>query len=88
MIKNGAFMEEKQGFERPAFFLTDGSQVKIPPYDFYGNYGYEPNRDSKHIQLLEGDCKYDFSDHHALVSGYRPTPKAINKIAKIELFVP
>lgn len=60
-------MEEKQGYERPAFFLTDGTQVEVPPYDYYGNYGHKVNRDSKHIHLLEGDCQYNFSAHHSLV---------------------
>lgn len=67
LINTGAFMEEKQGYERPAFFLTDGSQVEVPPYDYYGNYGYKLNNDSKHIHLLEGDCQYKFSAHHELV---------------------
>lgn len=67
LIANGAFMEEKQGYERPAFFLTDGTQVEVPSYDYYGNYGYKRNDSSKHLELLKGDCQYGFSAHHSLV---------------------
>lgn len=60
-------MEEKQGYERPAFFLTDGTQVEVPPYDYYGYYGHKRNSESKHVKLLDGDLRYGFSAHHSLV---------------------
>lgn len=67
MVKNGAVMEEKQGYERPGYFLTDNSTVCVQPYDWYGSYGHTLNKDSTYAKLLEGDYKYSFSDHHDLV---------------------
>lgn len=65
-VSNGAVMEECHGYERVAFFHSDKAIVK--PYDWYGFYGNEINCDKKYAQILKGDEKYEFSDHHEVVS--------------------
>lgn len=67
MIQNGAIMEEKQGYERPAYFYKDKAPILIPPYDWYGAYDHTPNSDKKYIQIVSGDQTYGFSEHHQQV---------------------
>lgn len=66
MIASGAVMEEKLGWERPGFFLKD-VQVLVPKYDWQGSYGNEKNDQNLYRQIIHGDSKYSFSDHHNLV---------------------
>lgn len=70
MLQCNAFMEEKQGWERPGFFL--GSSVEsaaVLPYDWYGSYDNPRHKDSSYERVLEGDLKYNsFSEHHDLVN--------------------
>ncbi|ALC38829.1 CG6385 [Drosophila busckii] len=66
MLKANAFMEEKQGWERPGFFLQQPAAVL--PYDWYGSYEHSRHVDSEYERVLEGDLKYNsFSDHHKLI---------------------
>ncbi|XP_017094306.2 sarcosine dehydrogenase, mitochondrial [Drosophila bipectinata] len=69
MIKAGAMMEEKQGWERPGFFLPSGAtKAVVQPYDWYGSYGHKRNEDSEYEKVLEGDLHYSrFSEHHDLI---------------------
>ncbi|EDV36974.1 uncharacterized protein Dana_GF13226 [Drosophila ananassae] len=69
MIKAGAMMEEKQGWERPGFFLPSGAaKAVVQPYDWYGSYGHQRNADSEYEKVLEGDLHYSrFSEHHDLI---------------------
>lgn len=67
MIKAGAISDEKQGWERSSFFIKN-ENINIPPYDWYGSYGNKLNTDRKYEEKVLGDCKYEFSDHHSLVS--------------------
>lgn len=67
MLEQNAFMEEKQGWERPGFFLNE--KAPTLPYDWYGSYDNKRHSNSKYEKILEGDLKYaNFSDHHNLVS--------------------
>lgn len=66
MINEGAVMTEKLGWERPGYFLIDES-VTIPPYDWLGYYGNEKHKNNRYEELVLGDCKYQFSDHHDLI---------------------
>lgn len=70
MLQANAFMEEKQGWERPGFFLGSQTEsVKVLPYDWYGSYEHVRHKDSNYERVLEGDLKYNsFSEHHELVS--------------------
>lgn len=60
-------MEEKQGWERPGFFLKN-EVASVLPYDWYGNYGYTKHESYPYEEKLLGDCSYEFSEHHNLVS--------------------
>ncbi|XP_055319034.1 sarcosine dehydrogenase, mitochondrial-like [Sitodiplosis mosellana] len=64
LVLNGAVMEEKQGYERPAFFYKEKAPINIPPYDWFGAYDHPVNSDKTYMRILKGDQKYDFSDHH------------------------
>ncbi|XP_067632907.1 sarcosine dehydrogenase, mitochondrial isoform X2 [Eurosta solidaginis] len=66
MLAQNAFMEEKQGFERPGFFMKH--KAEVPTYDWYGNYNHERNTNKAYEKVLEGDLKYaGFSEHHKLI---------------------
>ncbi|XP_039483324.1 sarcosine dehydrogenase, mitochondrial [Drosophila santomea] len=69
MMKAGAVMEEKQGWERPGFFLPSGAKTAVvQPYDWYGSYGHQRNKDSEYERVLDGDLHYSrFSEHHDLI---------------------
>lgn len=60
----GAVMEEKLGFERPAFFYKEKAPIHIPSYDWHGAYGHAINTDKTYVDILKGDQTYDFSHHH------------------------
>ncbi|XP_030387177.1 sarcosine dehydrogenase, mitochondrial [Scaptodrosophila lebanonensis] len=68
MLQSNAFMEEKQGWERPGFFLKNNKKADALPYDWYGSYGHARHQNSNYEQVLEGDLKYNrFSEHHDLI---------------------
>lgn len=75
MIHNGAVMDEMQGYERPAFFYKERSPIIVRPYDWYGAYGAELNEDRNYNKILDGDCKYEFSEHHNLVNTIQSNDK-------------
>lgn len=70
MLKNGAYMEQKHGYERPAFFLDASKPPLVQPYNWYEAYDNKPYEDRKYVDVLKGDLKYEFSDHHNLVSSF------------------
>lgn len=68
MIEYGAVMEEKQGWERPGYFLKSHDvQTVVQPYDWYGFYGHPKNTQTDYAECLKGEYKFGFSDHHDLV---------------------
>ncbi|BFG04875.1 sarcosine dehydrogenase mitochondrial [Drosophila madeirensis] len=69
MMLANAVMEEKQGWERPGYFLASGAdRAAVQPYDWYGSYGHSRHQDSVYEQVLEGDLHYGrFSEHHELI---------------------
>lgn len=68
LVDSGAFMEEKQGWERPGYFLKNGKRVPTLPYDYYGSYGHKRHEAYAYEKQLLGDCKYEVSDNEAIVS--------------------
>lgn len=68
ILNEGAVMEEKHGYERPAFFYKEKAPVHIPAYDWYGAYDHEINTVRTYLDILQGDQKYGFSDHHNRVT--------------------
>lgn len=65
-------MEERQGWERPGWYLKEGT-APIPPYDYYGSYGTSKNENCKYLEVLEQDRTFDFPQHHENVSHARYT---------------
>ncbi|XP_033227551.1 sarcosine dehydrogenase, mitochondrial isoform X2 [Belonocnema kinseyi] len=66
LMKEGAFMEESQGWEKPALFL-ENETVTIEPYDYCGSYGSSKNEDNKYASVLEGDYSFGFSKYHNII---------------------
>lgn len=66
LVKQGAFMEERQGWERPGYFLE--TPVPTLPYDYDGNYGNAKHEAYAYKSYLLGDSKYTDSDHNNIVS--------------------
>ena len=56
----------KKGFERPGYYVDDGP-IPVQKYDWYGYYGREKNTNTRYVDKLSGDYKFEFSDHHDLV---------------------
>lgn len=66
-MASGAVMESALSWERPAYFVKDRT-APVRGYDWYGNYGHMVNEDQRYVKELEGECTFDFSKHHDLVS--------------------
>ena len=60
-------MEERQGWERPGWYLKEGT-APVPPYDYYGNYGSTKHEGNRYIELLSQEYSFDFSPHFDNVS--------------------
>lgn len=67
MISYGAVMEERQGWERPGYFLKNDEKVEVQAYDWYGNYGHSKNEDTKYAEKLKGEYKFGFSDNYEII---------------------
>jgi len=65
LTEQGCFFEERQGWERPGYFTE--SPCPFQPYDYYGQYGHERNRDISYKEALAGDYSFGFSAHHEKV---------------------
>lgn len=70
LILNGAVMKECHGYERPAFFIKQKAPIIVQPYDWQGSYGKKINTNKTYLHILQGDEKYEFSDHHEVVCNY------------------
>ncbi|CAB0037881.1 unnamed protein product [Trichogramma brassicae] len=63
LLKSGAVMEERQGWERPGWYLSDESTAPVPAYDYYGSYGTTRHQGNRYIDLLAQDHTFDFPPH-------------------------
>lgn len=63
----GAFMKHHRGYEIPAFFYKSMAPINVQPYEWYGAYGHKQSNDKTYQHMLDGDLKFDFSDHHEMV---------------------
>lgn len=61
-------MGQSFGWEQPAYYVNNNG-VAIQNYDWYGQYGHAVNSDKRYEQQVAGDCSFDLSKHHDLVSG-------------------
>ncbi|XP_076161806.1 sarcosine dehydrogenase, mitochondrial-like isoform X3 [Ptiloglossa arizonensis] len=60
LIKEGAVMQERQGWERPGwFYLT--KKLKIMPYDYGGYYKTPKNKNDEYRAILEKEYSFQFS---------------------------
>ncbi|XP_055610172.1 sarcosine dehydrogenase, mitochondrial [Uranotaenia lowii] len=66
MIQYGAIMEERQGWERPGYFLPEDTVV-VQPYDWYGNYDHPRNINTNYEEALKKDYTFGFPEHHDLI---------------------
>lgn len=66
MVQYGAVMEERQGWERPGYFLKEGVAV-VQSYDWYGAYGNKKNFNTFYEDQLKADYTFGFPEHHDLV---------------------
>lgn len=55
-------MEERQGWERPGWYLKQGT-ARVLPYDYYGSYGTTKNENDKYAKILSQDHTFDFPVH-------------------------
>ncbi|XP_058809541.1 sarcosine dehydrogenase, mitochondrial-like isoform X2 [Phymastichus coffea] len=62
LVGAGAVMEERQGWERPGWFLRQGT-APVPAYDYYGSYGTARNRECRYTELLRQEASFDFPAH-------------------------
>lgn len=70
LIKEGAVMEERQGWERPGWYLNPGMEgtARVLPYDYYGSYGTSKNENDKYAEILSQDHTFNFPVHDKNVS--------------------
>lgn len=61
-------MEERQGWERPGWFLSDIKAAAVLPYDYGGNYGAPKNTDDVYADLLKLERTFNFPSHDNIVS--------------------
>ena len=66
LVSNGAVMEERQGWERPGWFLKNES-APVLTYDYYGSYGTSKHENYKYAEILSQDYTFDFPQHHSIV---------------------
>lgn len=66
LINQGAVMEERQGWERPGWYLPEGT-VQVLPYDYQGSYGSSKNEQDLYTEILKKDYTFDFPEHQNIV---------------------
>lgn len=66
MVELGAVMDQQHGWERPGFFLKEGT-APVQPYDWYGAYGHSRNADRRYEKALESNYTFGFPKHHNIV---------------------
>lgn len=62
----GCVFQERQGWERPAWFGEGVAPVQ--EYDWYGAYNTPLSADQRYNDSINGDCSFDFPAHHDLVN--------------------
>ncbi|XP_068246936.1 sarcosine dehydrogenase, mitochondrial-like isoform X2 [Palaemon carinicauda] len=61
----GCVFQERCGWERPSWFNTE--QAPVQPYDWYGCYDNQLNRDQRYYDALRLDYSYGLPNHHHLL---------------------
>ncbi|XP_047038851.1 sarcosine dehydrogenase, mitochondrial [Helicoverpa zea] len=67
LVEDGAVMQARAGWERPAFFLP-GEKIRVQQYDWGGAHkDYPRNLDQRYEEILKGDHTFGFSKHHDII---------------------
>ncbi|KAI5642497.1 FAD dependent oxidoreductase domain-containing protein [Phthorimaea operculella] len=68
LVDDGAVMQARAGWERPAFFM-EGEKIRVQPYDWGGTHAdYPRNMDRRYEETLEGEYTFQFSKHHPIIA--------------------
>ncbi|XP_026725861.1 sarcosine dehydrogenase, mitochondrial [Trichoplusia ni] len=66
LVEDGAVMQSRAGWERPAFFLP-GEKIRVQNYDWGGTRDHPRNLDQRYEEVLKGDYSFGLSKHHELI---------------------
>ncbi|XP_047514356.1 sarcosine dehydrogenase, mitochondrial [Pieris napi] len=66
LVEDGAIMQSRAGWERPAFFLP-GEKVRVQQYDWGGAHDFPRNVDQKYEEILKGEYTFGFSKYHDVI---------------------
>ncbi|GLH06647.1 uncharacterized protein GBIM_12121 [Gryllus bimaculatus] len=66
LLEAGCVFEERQGWERPGWFLKKKT-APILEYDWFGAYGSTRNVDDRYFNQLQGDYTFGFPKNHHLI---------------------
>lgn len=64
LMEEGAFMEERQGWERPGWFYSNNNNIQMVPYD----YGVPQNVKNEYREILAKEYSFNFSSFDDIVS--------------------
>ncbi|XP_011352418.2 sarcosine dehydrogenase, mitochondrial isoform X2 [Ooceraea biroi] len=67
LMKEGAVMEERQGWERPGWFLPDNKTTRILPYDYGGYYDTPKNMNDAYADILKAERTFNFSPYDDII---------------------
>ena len=62
----GCVYQERQGWERPGWFASDGNNEPLE-YDYYGSYGNTAHKEHKYNDKLHMDYTFEFPEHHKTI---------------------
>lgn len=60
-------MEERQGWERPGWFLPDNKTAAVLPYDYDGYYDTPKNTNHAYADILKTERTFNFPSHDDIV---------------------
>ncbi|XP_015921050.1 sarcosine dehydrogenase, mitochondrial [Parasteatoda tepidariorum] len=66
LLNTGCVYQEKQGFERPGWFSSDGP-APVLEYDYYGSYGNSEHKNYAYIERLKEDYTFEFPKNHGTI---------------------
>ncbi|XP_011259661.2 sarcosine dehydrogenase, mitochondrial [Camponotus floridanus] len=67
LINEGAVMEERQGWERPGWFLLNNKTAAALPYDYGGCYDTPKNTNDIYADVLKTEYTFDFPPHDNII---------------------
>lgn len=61
-------MEERQGWERPGWFLPNNKTAAVLPYDYGGYYDIPKNTNDIYADVLKTEYTFHYPPHDNIVS--------------------